>query len=403
MVVCGTDFSPQAQEAARVAARLASARSEPLLLVHVVDELGAEIVLGSPDDGLYDDLRDQLEVEATRLRETGAAVEVRLEAGVPGDRLAVLAASVHAWLVVIGAGVRRVGSIRLGSTAVRLVRRSGTPLLLLRTFAPFHAWLDRQRPLRVLVGDDLEDVGAVALSWLPTLAEIGLLEVTTLYVSTVEPGASGVVAEQLRSRARSMAQVEAAPRVITAGSAADALAQTSGHLDPDLVLVGTSQRSWVSRWWRPSVAAGVVDLTTTSVGVVVPGTTSERRAPARFGRLVALADPSTADGVLAHAVGLGMPSGTVHLLTAPEPGDLAGDWRARLETLARRYTDGSDVVVEVRVIEGPAADVLTREAERIGADACVVPEDLAPRLLGPLGRPVLVVPAAASRPEVRRG
>jgi nucleotide-binding universal stress UspA family protein len=89
-IICGTDFSEGARQAANVAAALATRLSAPLVLVHAAGLLNQ----GSTSDA-YDavsaSFRKRLHEEAEHLRGLGATVEETLLAGAPDEMLAQLA------------------------------------------------------------------------------------------------------------------------------------------------------------------------------------------------------------------------------------------------------------------------------------------------------------------------
>lgn len=60
-ILCGTDLSAQASRAAGAAAAIAARWREPLHLVHVIDELGAELTVASAHNVLYEGRRRALE------------------------------------------------------------------------------------------------------------------------------------------------------------------------------------------------------------------------------------------------------------------------------------------------------------------------------------------------------
>ena len=60
-IVLGTDFSTSATEASGVASRIAARLGEPLRIVHVIEDLGAEIALAHGRDApLYRPGRESL-------------------------------------------------------------------------------------------------------------------------------------------------------------------------------------------------------------------------------------------------------------------------------------------------------------------------------------------------------
>ncbi|MBN8247963.1 MAG: universal stress protein, partial [Verrucomicrobia bacterium] len=100
-ILCGTDFSPNATEAAAAAAALARMFGDRLLLVHA----------GVPpaDDGLGPEtgtatsatLRAQLQTQVSALAGIGIPVEARLASGRPADALQRLAPPDRTRMIVL--------------------------------------------------------------------------------------------------------------------------------------------------------------------------------------------------------------------------------------------------------------------------------------------------------------
>jgi nucleotide-binding universal stress UspA family protein len=64
MVVSGTDFSANAAQAVQAAAAIAKRLSVPLKLVHVIDELRAELAIASDLSAVYEPLRQRTRDQA---------------------------------------------------------------------------------------------------------------------------------------------------------------------------------------------------------------------------------------------------------------------------------------------------------------------------------------------------
>ena len=81
-IVCGTDFSSSAAEAATIAALLAARLEEPLFLLYALDELAdfrVDAEAARAYESVFDLARRRLPVEADRLRAHGAKVEEALD------------------------------------------------------------------------------------------------------------------------------------------------------------------------------------------------------------------------------------------------------------------------------------------------------------------------------------
>jgi len=156
-IICGTDFSEPAQEAARVAAALASKLRCPLRLVHVVDAFTADAGFLVGQDAMFGARRGTLEDRAQTLRvEFGTAIETSIatgrvfeqlihEAGIYGAELLVVASlgqgKQHGWL--------------LGSNAERTVQHSTVPVLVVREAQPLLGWIAGGDALSTIVCVDM--------------------------------------------------------------------------------------------------------------------------------------------------------------------------------------------------------------------------------------------------------
>ena len=115
-ILCGTDFSPNALQAADAAAAIAMRLGAMLILAHSLDERGEIPVRLRPQ--LREVLGARLIAEAARVRALGAEVEEHLIQGVPDDGLLALAARSGARFIVLAAsGTGALGRWMLGSVA----------------------------------------------------------------------------------------------------------------------------------------------------------------------------------------------------------------------------------------------------------------------------------------------
>ncbi|WP_437589053.1 universal stress protein [Sorangium sp. So ce1000] len=175
-IVCDTDFSPAAQQAGRAAASLAQRLGEELHLVHVVDELGSEFLLGHEDDPLLDPEREMLGRQTDALRQLGARVEARLVAGLRHVWLAEIASACRARLMVISHRPGNRLERLFGEGVEKILRSSPVPVLVAEDSDRLVDWLQGERSLRVLVGLDPSSSSRAALDWLTELDSAGPLE-----------------------------------------------------------------------------------------------------------------------------------------------------------------------------------------------------------------------------------
>ena len=280
-IVCGTDFTPLALEAATVAG-LWSRRSQGEL--HLVHGLGQG---GDRDTTLE---RGELAKEERRLQELGISVaSMGVATGDPDRVLIAEAARRAADLVVLGAvGHRLAQRWLLGSVAVRTARESPVPVLVVRAAAPFEAWLGGSRPLQVVAGFEPGESAQNALRWAADLRRLGSVDLTV--VQLVLPGPENRRVEAtgpgigLELRPEAVNQLIAELRLAVAPLIGDvsarltvkpALGRTDIHLvlaaeevKADLVVVGSHQRQGFQRWWHGSVSSGVLHGAPMSVAVV---------------------------------------------------------------------------------------------------------------------------------------
>src|SRR5688572_25795667 len=97
-ILCATDFSPQAIDAATVAAKIALRRGEKLRLVHATD---------APKASVLAILKSRLDTEVERLQKTGSDVElVLLDKPRPSEGLLAYIRKELPSLVVVGCAVK---------------------------------------------------------------------------------------------------------------------------------------------------------------------------------------------------------------------------------------------------------------------------------------------------------
>ena len=251
-ILCGTDFSANATQAADAAAALAMKLGVKLILAHSLDERG-EI-----PDYLRPQLRYSLEPrlvsEAARVRALGAEVEEHLIRGVPDDGLLALAANCGARFIVLAAsGTGALGRWMLGSVAEQTAESAPLPTLVIRAAQPLVAWARESRPLRILAGVDFTANSEAALRWIAGIRDIGPCEIT---LGFIDDGQDETPDAALRERAQSIVGTEPAIILERAASARiDAhLLKIADDIRADLIVVGTHQWRGVQRLRHASVS-----------------------------------------------------------------------------------------------------------------------------------------------------
>jgi nucleotide-binding universal stress UspA family protein len=272
-ILCGTDFSATASEAADVAAGLARRLETGLVLVHIDEFYGMAEVDPSLFEGAIAGRRDALEREAERLRSSGANVETRLLSGSIFEQLVTAARETDAHTLVVGAvGHGLSHRLLLGSVAERTAEMSPIPTLIVRPNSAFLPWLGRERPLKVLVGSDFSAASDAALAWVKNLQSLGASEINVLHIGGSPVESQLALESQLSEQVVHSGLAGAVTVAVESswGSAEGALFQAAQKRQSDLVVVGTHQRHGLSRMRFGSVSRAILRHATVSVTVVPP-------------------------------------------------------------------------------------------------------------------------------------
>ncbi|SRR5581483_1953057 len=277
-ILCGTDFSTTAIEAADVAAAIAKKLHTKLILVHVDDFRG----LGGVVPLLYDpnQPRAELKRHADRLRKSKAIVEERLvSGGSPFDRIVETVVRYKPQLVVVGAvGHGLAERLLIGSVAERVAETSPVPTLVVRPGSHLLKWVGGERLLEILVGYDFSSTADAALRWIADLRQLGRFHVTVAHVHA--PRDSHRDERDLIKRAAEILPARQFDSLLIPcwGNCQGALFERAAREKVDLVVVGTHQRRGIDRFRLGSVSRGLLRHETRSVAVV-PADQS-RRTPA---------------------------------------------------------------------------------------------------------------------------
>lgn len=284
-ILCGTDFTPAAAQAVRLAAQLARASGEELLLAHA---------LGDAPPELRAKLGEQLETEARALAEQGLSSRCALLHGAIADELVRLARESPATLVVLGALGRRAGGAwKLGSTADRAAQSCRAPLFVVRATEPLEQWQAGGLTLKVAVAYEASRAADAALSWAAGLARFGPPELVALHsygiheerekrglrgplpIGQADARLEEPIARELVARIRGLALGRDVPLVLRGGLGrpAEQLLDMAAERDAQLLVVGNQHRRTLERAWKGSVSRALIEHAKTSVVCV-----SEREA-----------------------------------------------------------------------------------------------------------------------------
>ena len=396
MIVSGTDFSENAAQAALAAAALARRFKEPLKLVHVISDLGAELAIANNQTAPYDRLSQQLRDQATDLgKRFGIDVEAIAVPGFVCDKLIEIAKAHQARLIVVSAlGEKKQRQWLLGSTAERVAQASPIPVLIVRDSANIQAWANGDSGLRAMVGVEVGSTSKAALSWAANLRTFVPCELIVAHVAWpvgehVRLGIpSPMPLDSLRPEIREVLMRdlrEWAGDVPGGGETAFTISPGWGRVDThltalaaeakaDLLVVGTHKRSMSARLWQGSVSRGVLHHASCNVVCVPRGASAENQdVVPTFRRVLISTDFSTlANRAIPVGYGLVAPGGIVHLLhvVTRKPGEDDLNAADRLRALVPKGAAEKGIVTEVQVLqEENAWSGIWHAAERLGVDA----------------------------------
>ena len=443
-ILCGTDFSGEARQAANAAAALATQLKTTLLLVHA-EGFSLEGASPAEYEARTAAVRGRLHEEAERLRARGATVQESLPAGAPDEVLRQVAEERRARLLVVSSlGLRKSARWLLGSVAERTAESSPVPTLVVRDAAPFEAWARGQRPLQVFVGTDFSTSSDAALRWVAELRQIGPCEVVAGHVDwppeeAARLGVTGplglrgnlpelqsVLERDLQEKVTRLLGSENVRVVVRGnwGRAEMPLVTMAMQARADLIVVGAHRPQGLS-WFRPSsVSRGILDHAPMSVACVPTPDAAPMAGPRirECRRVLVAVDLNEPHGFAApYGYSIVQPGGTVRLLhnSAPlfalsradetDPVQRAAASEAKLYALAPPEAEARGIATEVEVTESrETAEAICTAAERFGADVICVGSHTRPgftaKMLGSVAlavlqqsrRPVLTVwPPAA--------
>jgi nucleotide-binding universal stress UspA family protein len=403
-IVCGTDLSDAAAEAATAAAYLAARLQLPLYLIHALDP-----AIAAQRD-LADRTERQLQEQGRLLRELGADVRVTLRSGTPDAVLVQSAHDFQASLVVVGAeGQKLASGRRIGVHSERVAQRCGVALLVVRDATPFREWA--HRPLKIVLGAEHAFSTACAAAKLGELRALGPCEVTAVrlfwppnelqrlgftgarsYVES-DPRLTQALASEVRERlpVASSYKLRVEPHL---GNLGERLAAIATEEHADLIIVGSHDRNVMERIWEGSTSHSTLHNAHTAVLCVPIDESGMLRT--RHVRSVAVATDFSrlGDAALPHAYALADAGAVIHVLHvvpmreqsaldfhdifALDDLDVASPARdeawQHMRQLTSRVSEGPDkkrVVLHALESDNPA-EAIAQAAERLHADVIVL-------------------------------
>jgi nucleotide-binding universal stress UspA family protein len=417
-IVCGTEFSENATQAATVADALARRLAAPLILARSADER-AEF----PDHlraQMMEDDRPRLAQEAERLHGLGLAFEETHLRGAPDDGVAAFAARAGARLVVVSAsGTGIVSRWLLGDVAERIAETSPVATVVVRSAERFLDWARDGRPLKIFAAVDFTATSEAALRWLKEWSQIGPCEITLGYVhrppdergelavfdglgmTVLVPETQRELEHDLTEMAKRLLGWEPALRVVPGSAQVDAhLVELALEAGADLLVMGVHQWQGLQRVWHRSVSRRILHDAPMNVACVPVEPYGESPIPT-FNRVLVATDFSErAARAIPYAYSAITHEGAVCLLHVLPPGEARCEVKRRLQALLPAEGNARHVKAEVRIVESTdAANAICEAADHFRADLVCIGthgrSGLAAALLGSVAQAVI---AHSSRP-----
>jgi len=269
-ILAASDLSEKSRVALSRAALLASDHGARLELLHVVEDVDREQHLAPHPSQAHQVALHRLTEEASAAIPGGIAYHCRVDAGKAFVAIIRAARQMPADLIVIAAhGSHSIRDIFLGTTAEKVVRKGGLPVLVAKnpSVAPYR---------RVLVPTDFSEASRQAMFAALALAPKAHLDLLHVYeawgegrLSLADP--SGEARERYRQQAREGAEAAMAEwlrgidlgsrqvkRHFRHGHPGALIPQVAGELKADLVAMGTAGRTGLPYILLGSVAEHVL-------------------------------------------------------------------------------------------------------------------------------------------------
>ncbi|MHC1768336.1 MAG: universal stress protein [Verrucomicrobiia bacterium] len=411
VLVCGTDFSVHAVEAATVAAAFARLFEFRLVLVHAVEPGGAAFLKKRLAREWREELAEKLANEAERLRATGVEVSEQLVDGAAPTLLAKAAKDAGAQMIVVSSlGQVAPRQWLVGSVAERTAQSATVPTLVVREHEPLLAWARGKRNLKVLLGYDFSLSSDAALHWVSQFFQARPCALTVACVvwlpgetrrlgmggeGSVEASAAEVrqlVERDLRARCLEVLGKRKVNFQVASswGGEQEELLRAATEAQADLVVVGTNQRRGLDRFWLGSVSRHILHHATANVACVpMADHLLQPDGLPKFKRVLVPVDLSRlAEKAVCHGVAVAQRGADVCVLHVipPGPGYKPGSDPAtaredtrrtrlrhslseRLQPIVYDKAQAKGVRVRVEIVEHPRpAEAICQSAERLGAD-----------------------------------
>ena len=134
-----TDYTDVAQKALGYIDQLKSAGTKKVIIVHIIDSRTMDLLVYAPTSymAIEKDLREEAEskIELIRkhLEERGFSVSVRIEVGIPSNKILMLEEEENVSLIVLGShGKSNLKEMFLGSVSESVIRAARKPVLVVK-------------------------------------------------------------------------------------------------------------------------------------------------------------------------------------------------------------------------------------------------------------------------------
>ncbi len=397
-ILCATDLSSRSAPALRAAAALADRFEAPAIwLLHAVDQAQSTTAYDGPQS-----LDERLENEIVKLASmTSSNVQSMALYGDAPNALREFAERQAADLLVVASkGHGDTPLRRIGGMSEALSQLNATPLLVVRDDAPFVAWRDGERPLRLVCAASHGRSWLAGLDWARKLRRAGPCDVTIAQVyyageerqrlglapSHSLVGSDNEVEDHLRRELEARVGTLEGQGTTTirlaagVGRIGDHLLELAKAEQADLIIVGDNHHRGLGR--LSSVASVTLHYAAASV-LLVPGELSLPLPIERPKRVLVATDlEPTSNRALAYAYAILPMSGQLTLLhVVRDPEADLGLLRKALDALVPAFRERQ---TKVEIVRAPdIAPAICAAAERDDVDMlCLVSSRRLTRALG---------------------
>ncbi|HPW68230.1 MAG: universal stress protein [Deltaproteobacteria bacterium] len=134
-----TDFSDVAQKALGYIDQFKPAGTKKVVIVHIIDSRTMDLLVYAPtsymaiEKDLREEAQSKIELIGKHLEKSGFSVSVRVEVGIPSNKILMLEEEENASLIVLGShGKSNLKEMFLGSVSESVIRAARNPVLVVK-------------------------------------------------------------------------------------------------------------------------------------------------------------------------------------------------------------------------------------------------------------------------------